>query len=215
MPTNLPRPRRPDNDNLALTKATRAIAWHLVYQFMLFALLVGIILALLLAFTAISARAAGYGYCQLWARAVTEIEVRTGNQWNLVFLKDKLAFDTTEDVDIAVADQNIVELRNHAHYRTCRFLEEFDELPLPDVATVQTKAWAAMVAVHARGKQGTVPATEAPPSIENTPEGWAEACGDQWLTFDPSDGTVVRPASKGGKQRCPLVKNDAGEWIIP
>jgi hypothetical protein len=175
------------------------------------------IATLMLCLGAAPAPAAGYGYCQLWSRAVTEIEVRAGKQMNLILFKENLAFAQADDVDIAVADANLVEIRNAGHYRTCRFLEEYDELPLPDVGSAQTSVWAQMLAAHARGRQppgpepGTVPASDAPPA----PEGWAEACGAEWRSFDPSDGTVVRPKSKGGKQRCPLVKGDDGLWVIP
>jgi hypothetical protein len=214
-----PIPRQPERWRSTPPPAALIIAWRLVYQLVLFVAALCAVLAVLLTltlFAAVPSRSAGYGYCQLWSRAVTEIEVRGGRSLSLIFLKDELVFQSAADVDIAVADSNLVEIRNNQHYRVCRMLAEYDELPLPDVASVQTPVWAKMLEAHAVGRQGTAPAGDAPiaaPSAEG--DGWAEACAETWRTFDPSDGTVVRPASKGGKVRCPLVKGDDGLWVIP
>lgn len=180
---------------------------HLAWIFFLIAMLFVLLVATL--FWTGRARAASDGYCQLWARAVTEIEVRTGQQFSLIFLDAELAFTATKDVDIATADAYLIEMRLAGHRHSCAAVPEYDSLPLPDVPFVRVANWAANMALLAVGRQGTVPATEKPA----VSSGWAEACAAEYRTFDPDDQTVIRRGSPD-RVKCPLVEKN-GEWIIP
>jgi hypothetical protein len=141
------------------------------------------------------------------------MEVRTGAQLNLTFVGDELGFVQHDDVDIATADANLVELRADSHRRTCMMLVEYAVLPLPDLPPAQTVNWAHRVALDAVGRQGTEPAAADPTPSSHGDAAWREACRAEYRSFDPDDGTVVRRGSPA-RVRCPLVRvGDA--WEIP
>lgn len=149
------------------------------------------------------------GYCTLWAREMARIEAETGSIFGLTFENNVLTFQKQIDIDMATATARLVLVRAETHYKTCMLLVEYPYLALPKLPEASMDGWARSVARFSLGRQGTVPAGEG-----SEPNTWEEACADTWRTFDPADGTVVRPASKGGKQKCPLVMQ-AGEWVIP
>lgn len=143
-------------------------------------------------------RAAEPAYCALWAREQTRID----------FIA---AIDNPRDAgDSLSATPEAIEGRLGRNYSLCRVMEVRPLLEGGDA--MKTVAWVASMHQLLRGRfagQGTVPAGDRP-----TPDGWAAACAAEWRSFDPEDGTVIRPRSKGGKVRCPLVLVD-GRWVIP
>jgi len=141
------------------------------------------------------------------------MEVRTGAQLTLQFVDNELGFLQHDDVDIATADANLVEIRAQAQFRTCTFLVEYAVLPLPDLPPAQTVNWAARVALDAVGRQGTEPAAADPTPSSQRDAAWREACRSEYRTFREADGTVVRRGSSA-RVKCPLVRvGDA--WEIP
>jgi hypothetical protein len=153
------------------------------------------------------------GYCQLWARDVAELEVRTGAQLNLIFEGDSLVFSRRDDVDLKTADGNLVEIRAETQFRTCMAIPEYDALPLPDLPTAHAENWATTVALYAVGRQGTEPAGVDPTPNPASAAEWRAACEAEYRTWDEADGTVVR---RGSSERvpCPLKLID-GEWRVP
>lgn len=159
--------------------------------------------------TAIPAASASSPYCNLWAREVVRVEAQTGSFINMLLVDGKPSFTQTSDQGMAEATPELLIKRAAAHQRDCKFLIEYDTLPLPLLPPAENEGWAAAVSTLTLSRQGVVPAGD---NIGD--EGWRRACAEQWRTFDPDDGTVVRPESKGGKQRCPLVLRD-GAWVLP
>lgn len=126
-------------------------------------------------------------YCALYAREATRIDIMHA-----------------APVDTRLANTDYIVMLSKRIYRQC-VANLPTLLPLPEEHR-NLDTWAEDMRVLILSRAGTEPATGSE---------WAEACAAQWRTFDPSDGTVVRPASKGGKQECPLVRGPDGEWVLP
>ena len=136
----------------------------------------------------LEARAADPYLCTLWARETTRI--------NLV---------ASEDPTIVNATYATIREMEQRAYSAC-LLYETERPVMPDVPARSSEEWAMSMLRLVQTPQGTVPAGDD--------DEWADACAAEWRSFNPEDGTVIRPRSKGGHQRCPLVLID-GEWRIP
>lgn len=136
-----------------------------------------------------------------------------------LFAREQVRVDLGLDVDSSTLTRDAIRTRVRTLFNVCMVLAPSFSM-LEGGAAMREEAWlddmerillARSAEEAARiAKLGTVPATDRPAG----PEGWAEACDRMWRSFNPEDGTVVRPRSKGGKQRCPLILKD-GEWVLP
>lgn len=181
------------------------------FAWMLFAL-AAVILILILAGAIVQAKERDPDrtiLCAMLSRELVRVEIESGTTYDPVLVAEALHYQARPDPALRSITPAEALKRYTTHMQLCEVM--IDIVPsLPSVEASGNDAWARSMATLATRFDGTTPATDAPPQAE----GWAEACAAEWRTFDPSDGTVVRPASKGGKQRCPLVLVD-GAWVMP
>lgn len=126
-------------------------------------------------------------YCALYAREATRIDIMH-----------------TQPIDTRIANTNYLTLLATRVYRQC--VDNLPALlPLPEEHR-NMRTWAADMRALVISRSGTEPATGGSSS-------WAEACAEQYRTWDEATGTVVRRGSPE-RVRCPLVRGENGEWGV-
>lgn len=146
------------------------------------------------------AASAGSLYCNLWAREVVRVEAQTGSLFDMEIRDSEAAgvvFYQTSDPAMAEATPELLIARAASHQRDCKFLVEFETLPLPLNPHAQNDGWAKAVASLTLSRQGIMPAGENIGDNE-----WRAACEAEYVSWDPETETVIRKGSPE-RVRCP------------